>query len=158
MTHRLFAKSGKSSCAFAKQPNRIIVSLALLRCCQHRNIALLALLECHPRRNIALLALLQCRLRRNIALLALLESNLAAISHYLRFCESCFVTSWFFYTNGNPCSLLMDDVLDDVELFGAERLGIEHAEVVLELGDAADTDDDGSDFGTTQAPGEGHVG
>ena len=144
MTHRLFAKSGKSSCAFAKQPNRIIVSLALLRCCQHRNIALLALLLCHP--------------RRNIALLALLESNLAAISHYLRFCESCSVTSWFFCTNGNPCSLLMDDVLDDVELFGAERLGIEHAEVVLELGDAADTDDDGSDFGTTQAPGEGHVG
>ena len=158
MTHRLFAKSGKSSCAFAKQPNRIIVLLALLRCCQHCNIALLALLQCHSHRNIALLALLESNLAAISHYLRFCNAVRVAKLHYLRFCESCSVTSWFFCTNGNPCSLLMDDVLDDVELFGAERLGIEHAEVVFELGDAADTDDDGSDFGTTQAPGEGHVG
>ena len=135
MTHRLFAKA-ESLLAFS--PNSLIVLLFYWHYCVVVNIAISHYLRfCYAIRVAILHYLRFCNAVR------------VAKLHYLRFCESCSVTSWFFCTNGNPCSLLMDDVLDDVELFGAERLGIEHAEVVLELGDAADTDDDGSDFGTT---------
>ena len=151
----------KAESLLALSPNSLIVLLCYWRYCVVVNIAISHYLRFCNAIRIAILHYLRfCNAVRVAILHYLRFCNAVRVAklHYLRFCESCSVTSWVFYTNGNPCSLLMDDVLDDVELFGAERLGIEHAEVVLELGDAADTDDDGSDFGTTQTPGEGHVG